>query len=287
MKKYLGLLAALGMFGAGYAVCAEDTPRFTQIKALLVEGDVTVASGEKGAVVPMTKDTVYPFGSTIKTGRVSFADLELSPKNTFRLLAGSNLLLQPNTKNPKLVSLKITEGIIESKLDDLPNGCRYEVQTPVAIVGAVGTQYTVKYIHVTEKEVVLEVVVAVGHVSIRGDGLKIEGDGMKLGQNLTVRLTRTGSGWTATAIFTGAPGDSIMINLWGIRERLSVPAGSTAAVPVPATVTVALPYYINPFPGEAGSGAPSGLGLPPPVRPLLDIPPPPPPSPRLPSTIKY
>jgi len=291
MKKNLFASMILGMLATGYAAVAADDVVFKEVKVLKVEGDVTVTLTDKGEAVPMQKDAVYPFGTTIKTGRASFADLELSPKNSFRILAGSTVTIQPNTKSPKLVSLKMKEGEIESNLGAFPKGFRYEVQTPLAICGAVGTSYIVKYVYTAKNEVQIQVIDNEGNVTIRSEGMKVEGSGLKPGQMLTVMLTKTDTGWVATASFTGAPGDGIILNLWGIRQEITIPTGSTTTTgtgtsttvtttttttTTTATVTVKvdLPPYINPLPDDTRIMAPGEEGGAPKWNPPTPLPPP-------------
>ena len=283
MKRSLLVSLVLGLFATGYVTMAGDSVVFKEVKALKVEGDVTVMAATGTATVAMQKDAVYPFGTTIKTGRASFADLELSPKNVFRVRASSTVLLQPNDKNPKLVALKLTDGEIESNLGAFPKGYHYEVQTPLAICGAVGTNFSVRYVYTQKNEVQIQVIDNEGNVTIRGDQMRLEGNGLKPGQMLVITLTKNvNKGWTVTASFTGIEGDSIMINLWGIREEITIPRKTDSAPNAPdgsptppadggpaaggsaaggstttsttttstVTVTVDLPDYVYPLPGD-------------------------------------
>jgi FecR protein len=304
MKRRLFVATVFGLSMVGYSVSApKETPVFASAKAMKVEGEVTVRADEKTAPVSVKVGESYPAGTVVTTGRKAFVDMEFSPQNQFRILSNSTVTIQPDTKNPKLVALKVQAGEVESNLGAFPKGCKYEVQTPVAVCGAVGTVYRVSYV-ITEKGVATFVVDdREGHVTVRNEagGLKVEGKGLSPGQTLTVTLTRSGAGWSAAATFTGPPGSKIMLNMWGIRQQLAIPkgaptigggpvAGGNASEPAAAgivastAIQITLPAYINPLPntgqlvpqGTDGGNGPlpsPGLGpspLPPP--PLFDVP---------------
>ena len=253
MKKIFATAIALGVFVAGQATFAAATPIFKAAKALKVTGEVMVRANEKDVAVAMKEGDSYPAGTIITTGRASFVDMEFSPKNTFRIMAGSTVTVQPNTKNPKLVALKLKEGEVESNLGNFPKGCHYEVQTPLAICGAVGTIFKVKYVFVGKNGVSLEVTDSEGNVTVRNEsGFKVEGNGLRAGQSLSVTLTKGSSGWKANVTFTGAPGSRIMVNLWGIRQEIVILEGATTTGTGTATATastsveIQLPPYLDP-----------------------------------------
>ena len=120
MKKLLAVIAVFALVATGQAVFAAKTaPIFTTAKVLKVQGEVKVRATEKDAPVDAKVGESYPAGTIITTGRASLIDFEFSPKNKFRILANSHVVIQPDTKNPKLVALNMSQGEIESTLGEL------------------------------------------------------------------------------------------------------------------------------------------------------------------------
>jgi len=110
-------------------------------KVLKFDGKCEVKSkdGRYGDV----KAQEYPFGVTLKTGRLSFILVELSPGNTFQMLAGTTMMIDRSTNDPRLKRLRMKEGGVSLLLDKWPKDHRLEVETPSAICGAVGTRFVV------------------------------------------------------------------------------------------------------------------------------------------------
>lgn len=131
------LIVALGL---ATLVHAADITGFT---ATAVTGTCEVQQGD--AFIAITLNQEYPFGTVVRTGRNSFADLKFSENNTFRLLARTQIAINQNTSNPKLKVLKLETGSIELKLDDYPKDHKLQVETPTAVCGAVGTRFVVSF----------------------------------------------------------------------------------------------------------------------------------------------
>ena len=72
-------------------------------------------------------------------------DLQFSQDNTFRLLARTTLMVTQGVRNPKLKVIQLTQGSVDLKLDDYPPDLKFQVETPSAICGAVGTRFSVSF----------------------------------------------------------------------------------------------------------------------------------------------
>ncbi len=263
------LLGGMTAFGAADAA-------FSQAKAVKVSGEVTVKPDGQEAFVVMQEGSSYSFGSTIKTGRASFADMEIAPQNSFRVQPASHVVLQKGIKST--VAMSLVSGTVVSTLDKFPKNMKYEVQTPLAVCGAVGTSYSVTFTVAADGTIKLEVVDSEGNVSILGKHVKLErGSKLKPGQSLAIELTKTPAGWSAKVIFIGKVGDSLWLNLWGIRTKLviekndaatGVGAGTAnATTTASVAVTILLPPYIDPLPGDPDKTAPP----PPPAPPAIPV----------------
>lgn len=274
MKNLLAVCFGAAVLIAGFPLgAAAADAAFTKATAVKVEGDVSVKQPKQDAFVPVKQGTVYEFGCTIKTGKKSYVDMELSPKNTFRILPDSTVTLEPAAKSSSAVRLTLEGGSVDSKLDDFPKGMHYGVQTPLAVCGAVGTAYTVSYTVDKDGTINVSVVDSEGNVTFIGQHIKIERGGLKPGQSLTIVLTKTAGGWVATVTFSGKPGDFIWLNLWGIRQKLLIEkkdleTNTTDAVTSTSSciMKIALPPYVNPLPNPD-----EDQGLPPPPPPTPNI----------------
>lgn len=129
------------MLVAAATAMAQDVTGF---KAINLQGDARVLTPE-GKMVPVELNREYAFGTQMQTGRNSFLDLELSPGNTFRLLARTRLTVTQDVNNPKLKRLKLDAGTVDLKLDNYPAGHKLQVETPTAVCGAVGTRFVVEF----------------------------------------------------------------------------------------------------------------------------------------------
>ena len=133
-------LAALLTSAAG--VWSEDITSFT---ALEVKGNCKIKTPDADAYSNIETDVKYLFGSTVKTMRKSYVELEFSENNRFRLLARTTLTIEQDTRNPKLKIVKLEAGHIDLQLDDLPADHSLKVETPTAVCGAIGTRFVVAF----------------------------------------------------------------------------------------------------------------------------------------------
>jgi len=81
----------------------------------------------------------------LKTGRNSFAIIEFSNGNRFRVLARTTVKVTADVRNPKFKRLQLARGRVEVELDNFPKDQHFSVETPTAVCGAVGTRFVVEY----------------------------------------------------------------------------------------------------------------------------------------------
>lgn len=86
-------------------------------------------------------------GAKGRTGARSSFVAAFDEQNRFRLLPGTEVAVRASTRDPKftkVVSLNMDRGGVEVDLKSLPKGYQLKVQTPTAVCGAVGTEFTVR-----------------------------------------------------------------------------------------------------------------------------------------------
>ncbi len=108
-------------------------------------GTCEVKTPDSDSFVAAVQSKAYPYGTTVKTGAKSSANIEFSKNNTCRLLANSKMELTENSKNPKLKHLLLDFGKVEVSLDEelKETGNQIRIKTPTAICDAPGTRFTV------------------------------------------------------------------------------------------------------------------------------------------------
>jgi len=207
----------------------KESPHITGFKALAKEGDVTIQAPKAPKADKAEKftglqlDTPYKLGSTVKTGRNAFADLELSPKNQVRVLAKSEVQVGVNMKSPLIIALKLNRGKVDCKLDNFPKGQIFQVQTPVGICGAVGTAYSVEELlgdHSTDTNIF----VSDGSVYLDGQYVRTLDTPLGPGQSLSISIVERQGERLVTVTFNGQSGESITLLLWGREFTFTVPA---------------------------------------------------------------
>ena len=219
----------------------KTAPDITGFKVLAMDGLVDIKS-PKGKTFAVAKlDTPYKLGSTVKTGRSSFADLELSPKNQVRVLAKSEVQVGMNIKHPLIISLKLQQGKVDSKLDNFPKDHLFQVQTPVGICGAVGTAYTVNQ-EMGDHSSLTTISVSDGVVVLDGRFVRTIGAGLSAGQSLEITVEEKEKSRDVTVTFSGKPGDTITVEVWGRQFTLTVPP---AVEGQPAVVNASVSLRMN------------------------------------------
>ena len=135
---------ALGLVYIGIALRSQAA-EITTFLAVSKKGNCTVREPKKEQEEELRIDTPYPFGATLKTGRKSWALIQFSKNNRFRLLPRTRLVITLNVRNPKFKRIKLARGTVEVTLDSFPEGHTFDVETPSAVCGAVGTRFSVGY----------------------------------------------------------------------------------------------------------------------------------------------
>lgn len=81
----------------------------------------------------------YAYGSQLKTGPKSSAVIVLAEGSECTVLAEALLTVTQDVRDKKLKRIKLDEGKVDVSIDR--GSCTLEVETPVAICGAVGTKF--------------------------------------------------------------------------------------------------------------------------------------------------
>ncbi|NOY83009.1 MAG: FecR domain-containing protein [Kiritimatiellaeota bacterium] len=118
--------------------------------AISKKGQCKVRLTSAKSYVPLELNKEYPFSTALKTGRNSFAVIEFSNGNRFRVLARTKVVVTADVRNPKFKKLQLARGKVEVELDNFPPGARFSVETPTAVCGAVGTHFAVEFADVEE-----------------------------------------------------------------------------------------------------------------------------------------
>lgn len=103
----------------------------------LMQGDVQVF--RKGEWKPVTSQTTLQEGDLIKTGKGAQVDISMQERAGVRLLSGTETSIKKLMSNQALLELKI--GNIIANLEKYGEGSKFEVETPIAILGVRGTQF--------------------------------------------------------------------------------------------------------------------------------------------------
>jgi len=254
----------------------EHPVTMNSFKVKTLENTVETKAGLSAKYKAAQVGAEYKFGTTVRTGRDAWTDLELLPKNMVRVLANSEVVIGPKMKNPKVVALNLKGGAVKSTLDSFPKDHLFEVQTPMAICGAVGTAFSVKYTVDSDGTMFFGVEVFEGVVAIYGQYMSVLGEGLKAGQKLEFTITTKGHSRIVGVRFYGQPGDQIVVVLWGREFTLTIPeAGAgTGANEAMAEVQIRIdadaPVPPVTGPGDEGGGEPV-IWIPPPP-PVPDVP---------------
>ncbi|MFT5130629.1 MAG: hypothetical protein ACI8W8_004260, partial [Rhodothermales bacterium] len=98
-----------------------------------------------GEFIPLELNQEYPLGTIIRTGVHSFADVEFTKLNTFRILPRTTLEITEDARSSPRKVLSLHSGSVRVEMDKLPAGHKVEVETPSMICSAEGTRFTVSY----------------------------------------------------------------------------------------------------------------------------------------------
>jgi len=110
------------------------------LKSIMGTCTVTLPDGKISAA---EEGKAYPYGATVATGRKSSAVLELSSGNEVRVLANSTLKADQKAEDASDKTIRLREGRIQVKLqEDFHKANKFTVETPTAVCGAIGCEFT-------------------------------------------------------------------------------------------------------------------------------------------------
>ncbi|MBI4025277.1 MAG: FecR domain-containing protein [Verrucomicrobia bacterium] len=126
---------------------AEDQDPFDTFTVQQAHGDACeIKSAGASAWKPAKEGETHKAGSAGRTGSQSTLTVAFDAKNRFRLLPKTEIVIRVSTRDAKfrkVVDLTMNKGGVEVDLGALPENYQLKVQTPTAVCGAVGTEFTV------------------------------------------------------------------------------------------------------------------------------------------------
>lgn len=225
----IGMSILAGLFAA--AIVAQAAPFEKEFKVAKVVGDCSVSLPDGGKQAAKDGES-YPYGSTVKTGRKASLVVVLSEGNEIRVLAETTFVADQNAKDAADKTIRLREGRIQVKLDEkFHETNKFTVETPSAICGAIGCEFSVE----TEGSVEVNastIEVTEGKVKITytgGDGKSGE---IVLNKGDKVRITSSiGTGPNGerviniTMVITRADGTTETVTFWIPWTALVGPGG--------------------------------------------------------------
>lgn len=127
--------------------------KFTGVKVIKLNGEVHLQDPGKAEWDVVKISDILKQDYSLRTGDDSYTELELNPKNKFRLKENSQIIVKDLGKESKdssgsvvkLTKFDLLEGDIILKLDQLPKDTLVQVSSPTAVAGARGTAFRVRY----------------------------------------------------------------------------------------------------------------------------------------------
>jgi hypothetical protein len=116
---------------------------FHSFTVVRMKGICRVMAGNE--FIPLELNREYPLGTIIRTGVHSFADVEFTKLNMFRILPRTTLEITEDARSSPRKVLSLHNGSVRVEMDKLPAGHKVEVETPSMICSAEGTRFTVSY----------------------------------------------------------------------------------------------------------------------------------------------
>lgn len=150
MKSLIGtgwLIAGSLLLAEGVAVAATESS-FENFTVREVRGDACEILPAGSTAWAAARDGErHKAGSRGRTGARSSFVAAFDENNQFRLLPDTEVKVQTSTRDPKfrkVISLNMDRGSVEVDLKAFPKNHQLKVQTPTAVCGAVGTEFTVR-----------------------------------------------------------------------------------------------------------------------------------------------
>lgn len=155
-------------------ICLVGTTTFAEpfeqlFRIMKFSGDCDVKPAGSTTFIKAQEGKAYAYGTTVKTGRKSSALILLSEGNECRVLAKAEVTMQEGAMDPKLKIINLKEGKIEVALEkNLEQyGNSLNVETPTAVCGALGTEFTIE-VHMQGEIYVVVFSITDGVVTING-----------------------------------------------------------------------------------------------------------------------
>jgi len=187
LSRLVGFLGG-GLLIASAALADESFNAFrlaevTGIVKIKADDNAEYQAGEVG------KD--YQAGVTIQTARRSSAVLEFTPDNRVRVLANSEVKVVGKAAMRNTARIELHSGDVDGRLQALPKGMKFEVETPVGICGATGTDFSVGYGRLADnmtREMVMDC--TEGQLVLEGDFVRTEEDTIRAGSTFRFTLVQ-------------------------------------------------------------------------------------------------
>ena len=138
-------------------LCNADKASYRHVKITELKGDVSVKLADSANWIKAQKDMVLSQKDEIRTGKNSTAVIVFDEKGSFKSDAYDSIDIYEDTELvlSKLTYDKLTDeretllrmkvGKVIANARKLEGDSKFEVETPVALVGVRGTKYLVEY----------------------------------------------------------------------------------------------------------------------------------------------
>lgn len=113
-------------------------------RVISINGDCTLKTPSSDKFEVAIEGKAYPYGTQIQTHRNSSLVIVLSDGNECQVLANADLILTEDAADPKLKIIDLRTGQVEISLErEFEENNGLNVQTPVAICGAISCKYNI------------------------------------------------------------------------------------------------------------------------------------------------
>ncbi|MCI1693105.1 FecR family protein [Aneurinibacillus aneurinilyticus] len=199
VKSFLSLLLIMAVTIPGFAE-AKDTQKVGKITAVSGSSEVKKSGGTKQ--IKAFKSMAITQGDTIITGRNGKVNMDLDSDKEVIVGPNTKLVISQLVQNARAMSgktnLSLLGGSVMVKVKKkLTGDSRFEIKTPTAIMGVMGTQFIVEYREGNSFVGVIEGTVAVS----KPDGAQ----GPSVHANEQVHLNSSGDGVPETLILHDLP----------------------------------------------------------------------------------
>ncbi len=179
MKKIVILITALA-----FIACKGEKSNHALVVTFL-KGKVTIESA--GASKKARIGSLLKAEDTLKVGKKSRADLQISKGTVVRIASSSSLKINQlvaNLKGTNKTKLQLDRGSLYAKVQKQKEGSSFSVKTPTAVAGVRGTEF-----HVSSKEGKDTIAVTSGKVAVENkagkstvvkEGTEVKGDDEEL-----------------------------------------------------------------------------------------------------------